>query len=469
MTKKPAEEVRGNALGDSLCREAWDAWKQAEAEAKQAGGQRAKAAQTLLLAEKSRGRAASAVVGEKSKLKALTLLWQDKVDSVRQSWLSKIAQVEKTFKGQEGRVNKEFALGIPNPFKATEEAWRVAGEVESVSLKGKEDTDSPYIGSVNFQLKNWGRFTANLTADTKVRLVDRDVPPRDLVVGQPVVFYYYPGVKEIVTIWSPRDPVRERRLADELAKVRLARTAEVDALKAKMTGEVASLQAESEKALRAARRLLEDAKRVEREEATAALAAGEASRLADASAEAADTAAQKSQTQYKAISDVIGAYAQFAEPWRGKLVERWAKDFRTAREAPAKGRLDRLLSTNPLWLGELGAPDTWKVGDYGTCLHNAHILQVIPPHHLLMDRWEGVMPQLLVDRRGELELGWKACRSVVKLKVASTEGLVDNRWFGSFAAFIHVYGTTTYRAVDGSDRTVLAAEVLSIDSLKKKR
>jgi hypothetical protein len=115
MTKKPAEEVRGNALGDSLCREAWDAWKQAEAEAKQAGGQRAKAAQALLLAEKSRGRAASAVVGEKSKLQALTLLWQDKVDSVRQSWLSKIAQAEKTFKGQEGRVNKEFALGAcPN-------------------------------------------------------------------------------------------------------------------------------------------------------------------------------------------------------------------------------------------------------------------------------------------------------------------------------------------------------------------
>jgi hypothetical protein len=79
---------------------------------------------------------------------------------------------------------------------------------------------------------------------------------------------------------------------------------------------------------------------------------------------------------------------------------------------------------------------------------------VIPPSHLLIDRWDGVVA-------GSRFL------SVVKLKVASTESLVDDRWFGSFGAFIHVTGTTTYTAVDGGSRTVLAAEMLSLESLKK--
>jgi hypothetical protein len=427
---EPVGEVRVNALGDSLSCEARDVWKRAEAEAEQARKRMAKAAQALLLAEKSRGRAASAAAGEKSNLEALTLLWRGKVDSARQSWLSKIAQAEETFGEQESRVRKEFALGPPNPFEKTEGATRVVGEVESVSLKLEAYRDRSYPGSVAFQVENWGRFTAYLTADTRVRLVNRDVPPKDLVVGQSATFYYYPVVKEIVTIWCPRDPVRERRLAAELAKVRSARTAAVDALKAKMTEEVASLQAEREKALRAARRLLEEAERAEMKAVARVRAAGEASRLADASAEAANTAAQKSHARHDAIVAVMNAYAQFAEPWRGKFVERWAKAYRAA---PAKDLRDKLFTTDPLWLGELGAPDTWEVGDYGTRLHNARILRVAPPNHLLVDYWEGVTP------------GSKSCHSVVVLKVTSTEGLVDDRRFGSFGAFIHVYGTTVYR------------------------
>ena len=95
------------------------------------------------------------------------------------------------------------------------------------------------------------------------------------------------------------------------------------------------------------------------------------------------------------------------------------------------------------WLAE------WNVGDYGSCGYTPLIFQVIG--------------------NGGVLLGNKSDGPLVMLKVGSNAGSVDGRQFSFGQKFIQVTGTTTYETAIGGTKTVLAAELFDLDSLKKKK
>ena len=170
-------------------------------------------------------------------------------------------------------------------------------------------------------------------------------------------------------------------------------------------------------------------------------------------------------------------YDDFVEPWRGRFIATWkgevasikkgieryrqlSGDGKTAKERELNYRLllaseKRLTSleknTNP-WIGAirggLASPKTWEVGDFGRSAHTPHIVQVLPPDRVL--------------------LGAKGEGPLLMMKVRSTAGLLDGRQFDFEGRLLHVTGTTTYKTVSGGTRTVLVAEFVDLESIRKR-
>jgi hypothetical protein len=153
------------------------------------------------------------------------------------------------------------------------------------------------------------------------------------------------------------------------------------------------------------------------------------------------------------------AYDVFPEPWRGRFVRHWEQEVEDTRNsirggqavAKNRARLADLERNDPPYFGNHGAQyplDEWKVGDYGWCRRRPLILQVIPP--------------------GQVVLGEKAGIPLVLLKVSSTAGLAAGRPFVLDDVVTLVTGMTTYKTATGGTKTVLTAELVKPDSLKKK-
>lgn len=127
-----------------------------------------------------------------------------------------------------------------------------------------------------------------------------------------------------------------------------------------------------------------------------------------------------------------------------KIAEAILKDARDDQV-----RLSGLLKNDPPFFAA-GKTDQdlsmWKEQDYGTCSYKPIILQVTDENYVL--------------------LGNQDNPAIVKLQVP-TAGLVDGALYDFGTQFIHVKGKITYFTPYGAKKTVLLAEVLDRNSLKR--
>ena len=185
----------------------------------------------------------------------------------------------------------------------------------------------------------------------------------------------------------------------------------------------------------------------------------------------------KSKTKDAKPKAKIGSavYDDFVEPWREKFVKAWETEVeqtkgsiktynQRARAAKnvstrqynvkllkeAKEKLKTLEKNDPPFVygGCQWGSEHWKVGDYGPTGETPAIHQIMDERRMLVGN----------DPNGPIFI----------LQMESTEGLADGKTIDLHGNFIHVTGTTTYKTVIGASKTVLAVEIVDLNSLKTK-
>ncbi len=191
----------------------------------------------------------------------------------------------------------------------------------------------------------------------------------------------------------------------------------------------------------------------------------------EAKTEAKNAKAMQAKEKARAGATV---YDDFEEPWREKFIKAWENEVESTKQSvktyqqrsrvarslndkqnnikqmkAAKEKLKTLEKNDPPFLygGCQWGCAEWKVGHYGPT-SEFFIFQVIDDRHLL--------------------LGYESTGPAFILQMDSTAGLVDGKVLDLRGSFVHVTGTKTYTTVLGSSKSVLAVEIIDVESLKKK-